>query len=91
MDIYYPLFGGYLYSKTLSSGSIGVYSYLSKNNLPIEKITFYLKYISLTPQMYFFHCDDYPDCLNDIDANLTNLKNIKKADNLTEFQIYANK
>ena len=40
MDIYYPLFGGYLYSKILPSGSTGDREYWAKMDLRVFTITY---------------------------------------------------
>ena len=61
-DIYYPLFSGFLYTKTLAPNSIGIYSHISDIHF-IEKIFFYLRTLKNEPEMYFYFCEDYPKCV----------------------------
>ena len=90
-DIYYPLYSGFVYTKTLLPGSLGVYSHISDIHY-IEKISFYLRHIQNRPEMYFYHCDDYPNCVNNIDINdLSKLKNAEKANNYDDIQFYSKK
>lgn len=90
-DIYYPLYSGFEYTKTLLPGSLGVYSHISDIHY-IEKIYFYLRHIKNRPEMYVYHCDDYPSCVNYIDINnLSKLTNAEKASNYDDFQFYSKK
>ena len=91
IDIYYPLFSGRLHTKTLPTGTIGIYSHISNYEF-IEKISFYLRTLDDAPEMYYFNCEDYPNCISDINITNFNLsKKVEKANNYLLSQYYTKK
>ena len=66
IDIYSPIYSGFLNKKILLSNSLGIYTHYSDIHF-ITKMSFYLKKIKGEPLMYFVEYNNYPNCYNKIE------------------------
>ena len=90
IDIYSPIYSGFLNKKILLSNSLGIYTHYSDIHF-ITKMSFYLKKIKGEPLMYFVECNNYPNCYNKIEELQNNPNNAFKARDFGNFQFYSKK
>ena len=88
IDISSPIFSGFFNAKTLPKNILGIYTHYSDIRF-IEKITFYLKPTKGKPIMYFVQCNDYPNCIKNINDLETDTTNAFKAQDFGDFQYYS--
>ena len=88
IDISSPIFSGFFNTKTLLKNTLGIYTHYSDIHF-IEKISFYMKPIKGKPIMYFVQCNDYPNCINNINDLVKDTENVFKAQEFDDFQFYS--
>ena len=88
IDISSPIFSGFFIAKTLPNNMLGIYTHYSDIHF-IEKISFYLKPTKGKPIMYFVQCNDYPNCIRNIDDLKKDIENVFKAQDFGDFQFYS--